>query len=58
MKYYAGIDLGGTNIAVGICDENGDIIAKYTTKTNACQPFEKLVADIAQTAKKQRNRSE
>ena len=26
MKYYIGIDLGGTNIAGGLVDENGKII--------------------------------
>ena len=25
MKYYIGIDLGGTNIAGGLVDENGKI---------------------------------
>lgn len=50
MKHYIGIDLGGTNIAVGITDDNGCIIAKLSSKTNAAQPFEKLVSDIAETA--------
>ena len=26
--FYLGIDLGGTNMAAGICDENGKIILK------------------------------
>lgn len=52
MEHYLGIDLGGTNIAVGITDENGSITAKYYAKTNAAQPFEGLVMDIAETAKK------
>lgn len=50
MKYYIGIDLGGTNIAAGVVDENGQIIKKYKTKTNIHQPFEALVSDIAETA--------
>lgn len=29
MKYYIGIDLGGTNIASGLVDENGKILKKY-----------------------------
>lgn len=28
MKYYIGIDLGGTNIAGGLVDENGKILKK------------------------------
>ncbi len=34
MKYYLGVDLGGTNIKAGIVDENGNIILKYSVKTN------------------------
>ena len=30
--YYLGIDLGGTNIAVGIVDENNQIIARLPLK--------------------------
>lgn len=52
MKYYAGIDLGGTNIAAGVTDENGNIIAKYSTKTALQKSFEALVGDIAETAYK------
>ena len=28
MKYYVGIDFGGTGIKVGIIDENGKILSK------------------------------
>ena len=31
--YYIGIDLGGTNIAAGIVDENYNIIKKASTPT-------------------------
>ena len=30
MKYYIGIDLGGTNIAGGLVDENGTILKKIS----------------------------
>ena len=30
MKYYIGIDLGGTNIAGGLVDENGKILKKIS----------------------------
>ena len=33
MKYYAGIDLGGTNIVAGIVDENFVIVASAKRKT-------------------------
>ena len=31
--YYVGIDLGGTNIAAGIVDEEGKIICKKSVPT-------------------------
>jgi glucokinase len=33
MKYYIGVDLGGTNTKIGILDENGEILIKETIKT-------------------------
>ena len=44
MKYYIGIDLGGTNIVAGVVDENYNIISKASTKTNLPRP-EKEIAD-------------
>ena len=47
--YYLGIDLGGTNIAVGIVDEENKIIARATSKTKVTNAEE--VADaMAATA--------
>ena len=34
-KYVIGIDLGGTNIAIGIVDENGKILKKGSVPTKA-----------------------
>lgn len=45
--YYIGVDLGGTNFAVGICNENYEIIARGEGKTNAPRPCEELCADMA-----------
>lgn len=47
MKYYVGVDLGGTNIAVGLVDENGKIIAKDSTKTLHERGYEAIVADMS-----------
>ena len=44
MKYYVGIDLGGTNIVAGVVDENYNIVATAKTKTN-CPRAEKDIAD-------------
>ena len=46
-KYKIGIDLGGTNIAVGIVNEKGAIIAKKSVKTGSQRPFEDIVKDMA-----------
>ena len=42
-----GIDLGGTNIAAGIVDENGNIIIKKSVPTGATRPKEEIINDIA-----------
>jgi len=52
MNFYLGIDLGGTNIAAGIVNENYEIIVKHREKTDAKKPFEDIVADIARTGKR------
>ncbi|MBQ4095531.1 MAG: ROK family protein [Oscillospiraceae bacterium] len=50
MKYYIGIDLGGTNIKAGVVDENYNIIAKATCKTNLPRPAEDICADMAKVS--------
>ena len=50
MKYYVGIDLGGTNIVAGVVDENYNIKAKYNEPTNASRGFEEVCASIANAA--------
>lgn len=49
---YLGIDLGGTNIAVGLVDENGKIIHKDSTPTIATRPIEEIVKDMCDLCKK------
>ena len=50
--YRIGIDLGGTNIAAGIVNEEFKIIAKDNVPTNANRPEEEIVADMAMLCKK------
>ncbi|MBE6590004.1 MAG: ROK family protein [Ruminococcaceae bacterium] len=50
--YRIGIDLGGTNIAAGIVNEEFKIIAKDSVPTNANRPGEEIVTDIANLCKK------
>ena len=44
--YYVGIDLGGTNIAVGIVDENYKIIKKGSVPTKADRPADEIIKDM------------
>lgn len=44
---HIGVDLGGTNIAVGIVDEKGNIIEEGSTPTLAGRPFGEIVKDMA-----------
>ncbi len=50
--YYIGIDLGGTNIAAGIVDENYNIIKKASVPTGANRPADVITADIASLCKR------
>ena len=45
--YILGIDLGGTNIAIGLCNENLEIIDKDSVPTKAERPGEEIVRDMA-----------
>lgn len=44
---YVGVDLGGTNIAAGIVDENGTILYEKTEKTRVERPACEVISSIA-----------
>ena len=46
-----GIDLGGTNIAVGVVEETGHIIGRAVRPTGAQRPCEQVIFDMAQTVR-------
>ncbi|MBQ1349401.1 MAG: ROK family protein [Ruminococcus sp.] len=50
--YRLGIDLGGTNIVAGLCDENYKIVAKASCKTNVPRPESDICDSMAEVAKK------
>ncbi len=50
--YYLGIDLGGTNIAIGVVDEAGNIVSSLSVPTNAGRDYREIVKDMAETSKK------
>ena len=49
--YRLGIDLGGTNIAVAVVDENYNIVGRAKVKTDAHRPAEEICDSIASAAK-------
>lgn len=52
MKYYAGVDLGGTNTKIGLLDENGEILTKETIKTFSEKGMEITLKRIWETIEK------
>ena len=51
--YCIGVDLGGTNIAVGLVDlESREIVKQHSVKTNAPRPCEEICGDINEVCKK------
>ncbi|MBQ3099872.1 MAG: ROK family protein [Clostridia bacterium] len=48
--YYIGVDLGGTNIAIGIVDENYNIVVKDKTPTKAGRDASLILDDMANLA--------
>lgn len=49
---YIGIDFGGTNIAVGVVTQKGEIIASDSTPTLAGRDYTEIVADMAMVSKR------
>ncbi len=47
--YYIGVDLGGTNIATGVLDKSGRIIAKCSAKSRGDRAPEEITESIADT---------
>ncbi len=45
---YIGIDLGGTNIAVGLVDDSPKVIAQSSRPTLSTRPYEEIVKDMAE----------
>lgn len=45
--YRIGIDLGGTNIAVGVVNDRYEIVARRSVPTGAERPAEEVIRDMA-----------
>src|SRR5215216_5295176 len=51
MTYYAGIDLGGTKIGIGIIDaDSGALVYTSTTRTQAAEGPDAVMARVARFA--------
>lgn len=50
--YTIGIDLGGTNIAVGLVDKNHKIVRKLSVETKAFREADEIVKDMAAVCKR------
>ena len=50
--YYIGVDLGGTNIAIGIVNEKYEIVKKGSTPTKPERGADAIVADMASLSRK------
>ena len=48
MGYKIGVDLGGTNIAVGVCDDEYNLIKKISDKTQSEKGFDFVTDTIAE----------
>lgn len=45
MKYYIGVDIGGTNIKAGVVDENAQLVSKISLKNNAGDGYKSVLAE-------------
>ncbi len=52
MKYSIGVDLGGTNIAAGIVDENGKIVFRGSVPTDENRNYDKIMKDMGDLVNK------
>lgn len=50
MKYFIGIDLGGTNIKVGLVDEQGVVIASSSTRTPRDTDPDRIITRMTEAA--------
>lgn len=50
-KVAIGVDVGGTNTAIGVVDKDGNVIIKDNIATATHGNFEKFIADLAQAIK-------
>lgn len=50
MRYAIGIDLGGTNMAAGVVNEQYELLTRASIPTGASRPWQDIVKDMAELA--------
>jgi glucokinase len=50
-RYHLGIDLGGTNIKIALIDEDGQVVARNTVKTEAYQGHDAVLQRMMSSAR-------
>src|SRR5688572_27523272 len=55
MKYYAGIDIGGTNTVLGIIDDNGHVVETMEFSTKSYSSPETFVEAIGDEINKRKD---
>lgn len=48
MKYYIGVDIGGTNVKAGVVDENAQLVAHVSLKTKAKDGYQSVLKTVKQ----------
>ena len=51
MKYYLGLDVGGTNLAAGVVTEDYKIISRATTPSGAGRSVDEIVQSMAEVSR-------
>lgn len=51
MKYYLGLDVGGTNLAAGIVTEDNEIIARAAAPSGRGNSIEEIVHKMAEVSR-------
>lgn len=50
MKYYLGLDVGGTNLAAGVIDENCRMLSRVSIPAGAKRDIDAITADMAKVS--------
>ncbi len=51
MRYFFGVDVGGTSVKIGLFTEEGEILDKWEIKTRRENKGEAILPDIAASLK-------